>query len=142
MNLRDTDIADRKFQKDLNAGIIALVLLITTLPAHLDAEAERVASLCHRSAERFARGGRLLATAAFPAAWSDARHVAVEFVHPVIVGKRALPAMALDPGRVALMARPDEVGTAAEAIAAEQEAQAAEEPAQASEEAPEPEKPE
>ena len=27
MNLRDTDISDRKFQKDLNAGIAALVLL-------------------------------------------------------------------------------------------------------------------
>ena len=30
-----------------------------------------------------------------PAARSDARHVAVEFVHPVIVGKRALPALGL-----------------------------------------------
>ncbi len=45
--------------------------------------------------ERFARGGRLLAVGATPAARSDARHVAVEFVHPVIVGKRALPAIAL-----------------------------------------------
>ena len=43
-------------------------------------------------AERFARGGRLLALGRSPAARSDARHVAVEFVHPVIVGKRALPA--------------------------------------------------
>ena len=46
-------------------------------------------------AERFAAGGRLVAFAATPAARSDARHVAVEFVHPVIVGKRALPALAL-----------------------------------------------
>ena len=30
-----------------------------------------------------------------PAARSDVRHVAVEFVHPVIVGKRALPALGL-----------------------------------------------
>jgi D-sedoheptulose 7-phosphate isomerase len=57
-------------------------------------EAERIARLCHRMAERFARGGRLLALGADPAARSDARHVAVEFVHPVIVGKRALPALA------------------------------------------------
>ena len=28
---------------------------------------------------------------------SDARHIAVEFVHPVIVGKRALPALAIPP---------------------------------------------
>jgi D-sedoheptulose 7-phosphate isomerase len=60
-----------------------------------DAEAERLARLCHRMAERFASGGRLLALGGTPAARSDARHVAVEFVHPVIVGKRALPALAL-----------------------------------------------
>jgi len=46
-------------------------------------------------AERFARGGRLVAFGATPVARSDARHVAVEFVHPVIVGKRALPAIGL-----------------------------------------------
>ncbi|MDQ3728977.1 MAG: SIS domain-containing protein, partial [Actinomycetota bacterium] len=46
-------------------------------------------------AERFAKGGRLVAFGATPVARSDARHVAVEFVHPVIVGKRALPAIGL-----------------------------------------------
>jgi D-sedoheptulose 7-phosphate isomerase len=58
-------------------------------------EAGRIAELCHAVAERCARGGRLLACACAPAGASDARHVAVEFVHPVIVGKRALPALAL-----------------------------------------------
>jgi D-sedoheptulose 7-phosphate isomerase len=60
-----------------------------------EAEAERLASLCHLMAERFARGGRLVAFGRSPSARSDARHVAVEFVHPVIVGKRALPAIGL-----------------------------------------------
>ena len=46
-------------------------------------------------AERFARGGRLIALGARRPARSDVRHVAVEFVHPVIVGKRALPAIGL-----------------------------------------------
>ena len=59
------------------------------------AEADRTAALCHRMAERFARGGRLVALGRSAAARSDARHVAVEFVHPVIVGKRALPALGL-----------------------------------------------
>ncbi|HEX2372265.1 MAG TPA: SIS domain-containing protein [Solirubrobacterales bacterium] len=59
------------------------------------AEAERLARCCHSMAERFARGGRLVALGRSPVARSDARHVAVEFVHPVIVGKRALPALAL-----------------------------------------------
>jgi D-sedoheptulose 7-phosphate isomerase len=59
------------------------------------AHADQLASLCHRMAERFARGGRLIAIGVTPAARSDVRHVAVEFVHPVIVGKRALPALGL-----------------------------------------------
>jgi D-sedoheptulose 7-phosphate isomerase len=37
------------------------------------------------------------------------RHIAVEFVHPVIVGKRALPAMGLAPEAVALLAEPDDI---------------------------------
>jgi D-sedoheptulose 7-phosphate isomerase len=45
-------------------------------------------------AVRFARGGKLLTFGVGPAS-ADAQHVAVEFVHPVIVGKRALPALSL-----------------------------------------------
>ncbi len=63
--------------------------------AFFEAQAEPLARLCHRMAERFSRGGRLVAFGTSPAARSDARHVAVEFVHPVIVGKRALPAIGL-----------------------------------------------
>jgi D-sedoheptulose 7-phosphate isomerase len=45
-------------------------------------------------AVRFHRGGKLVV---FGSGWpaTDAQHVAVEFVHPVIVGKRALPAISL-----------------------------------------------
>ena len=60
------------------------------------AESARIAALCDAMAERFLAGGRLLAVGRSPAARSDARHVAVEFVHPVIVGKRALPAVCVD----------------------------------------------
>ncbi len=45
-------------------------------------------------AARFHRGGKLLVFG-MGAASTDAQHVAVEFVHPVIVGKRALPAISL-----------------------------------------------
>ncbi len=69
------------------------------------AEAERIARLCHTLAERFTAGGRLLAIGASPQTRSDARHVAVEFVHPVIVGKRALPALALVPDGGSLAAQ-------------------------------------
>jgi D-sedoheptulose 7-phosphate isomerase len=77
-----------------------------------------LAQVCHRMAERFARGGRLVAFGRSPAARSDARHIAVEFVHPVIVGKRALPAIGLageggDLARqVGLLARPDDIAIA------------------------------
>ncbi len=68
-------------------------------------EADRLAHLCRAMAARFTRGGRLLATGDV----SDARHVAVEFVHPVIVGKRALPALALSARRLELLAEPDDM---------------------------------
>jgi D-sedoheptulose 7-phosphate isomerase len=52
----------------------------------------RLAAACREMSERFLRGGRLLAFGRGPYA-TDAQHVSVEFVHPVIVGKRALPAL-------------------------------------------------
>ncbi|MGZ4275505.1 MAG: SIS domain-containing protein [Solirubrobacteraceae bacterium] len=79
---------------------------------YFGANAGRVAQLCHRMAERFARGGRLLAFGAGPADRSDVRHVAVEFAHPVIVGKRALPALGIEPEDVALLAGPDDIAIA------------------------------
>jgi D-sedoheptulose 7-phosphate isomerase len=71
-------------------------------------EGERIARLCEAMAGRFAAGGRLLAVARSPRGWSDARHVAVEFVHPVIVGKRALPALALTGPQLGALAEPDD----------------------------------
>lgn len=76
------------------------------------AQAGRLASLCHRMAERFARGGRLVAFGASAADQSDVRHVAVEFVHPVIVGKRALPAFGIEPAEAALLLAPDDIAIA------------------------------
>jgi len=52
----------------------------------------RLAEACRSMSERFVGGGRLLAFGQGPYA-TDAQHVSVEFVHPVIVGKRALPAL-------------------------------------------------
>jgi D-sedoheptulose 7-phosphate isomerase len=57
-------------------------------------EASRLAEACQSMSERFLNGGRLLAFGRGPYA-TDAQHVSVEFVHPVIVGKRALPALDL-----------------------------------------------
>lgn len=53
-----------------------------------------VAAAALEMARRFAAGGTMWCVS--PQWPSHARHVAVEFVHPVIVGKRALPAVQVD----------------------------------------------
>ncbi len=57
-------------------------------------QAAAVASACYQMALRFHQGGRLIVFGTGGSS-TDAQHVAVEFVHPVIVGKRALPAISL-----------------------------------------------
>jgi D-sedoheptulose 7-phosphate isomerase len=75
------------------------------------AEAPRLAEACHEMSRRFLAGGRLLAFGNGSAA-TDAQHVSVEFVHPVIVGKRALPALDLGPDferRLPVVLRPEDM---------------------------------
>jgi|SRR6185312_15743082 len=62
--------------------------------AALAAQADAVAQACQAMAVRFHQGGKLVVFGTGTAS-TDAQHVAVEFVHPVIVGKRALPAISL-----------------------------------------------
>jgi hydrogenase maturation factor len=56
--------------------------------------AENLAAAALTVARRFAAGATMWSVA--PRWPSHARHIAVEFVHPVIVGKRALPAVSMD----------------------------------------------
>jgi D-sedoheptulose 7-phosphate isomerase len=79
---RLTRVAAAAFERRRAAGLA----LVTA--------AEPIARACHAMARRFHRGGKLIAFGN-GAASTDAQHVAVAFVHPVIVGKRALPALAL-----------------------------------------------
>jgi D-sedoheptulose 7-phosphate isomerase len=101
------DLVGARLEERLRAG-----------EALFGAEAERIARLCHRMAERFARGGRLIALGGDGAERSDVRHVTVEFVHPVIVGKRALPALGLAAeggplaAQAALVVEPDDIAIA------------------------------
>lgn len=87
-----------KEQPDLT-GLMALVTArfeqsMSVPEVFFATEAARIAEACWAMARRFHQGGRLLAFG--NGAWAtDAQHVSVEFVHPVIVGKRALPALAL-----------------------------------------------
>jgi D-sedoheptulose 7-phosphate isomerase len=74
-------------------------------------ESPRLAEACHEMSRRFLAGGRLLAFGN-GAATTDAQHVSVEFVHPVIVGKRALPALDLGPDfetRLPVILRPQDM---------------------------------
>jgi D-sedoheptulose 7-phosphate isomerase len=105
--------AEESGSRHLSVSVDAVgVLLARRTEANerfFQSEAEAVARLCRVLAERFLAGGRLLAVGGSPQAWSDAHHVAVEFVHPVIVGKRALPALAVGPDELDLLQREDDM---------------------------------
>lgn len=78
-----TDMVARRFDSSIEA---------TT--RFFEQNVDRVSATSLEMARRFERGGRLIVFGSGAAA-TDAQHVSVEFVHPVIVGKRALPAIAL-----------------------------------------------
>ncbi len=72
---------------------------------------EALATAAMAVARRFAEGATLWCVA--PEWPEHARHVAVEFVHPVLVGKRALPAISVDAadpvGSLRALARPGDM---------------------------------
>ncbi|TDB95319.1 phosphoheptose isomerase [Nonomuraea longispora] len=76
----------------------------------LVADAGAVVEAAAAMAGRFGRGSRLLAFGRGASA-ADAAHVAVEFSHPVIVGKLALPALCLgdEPGLLPVLGRPGDI---------------------------------
>jgi D-sedoheptulose 7-phosphate isomerase len=74
-------------------------------------QAEAVARACYAMALRFHRGGKLIVFGNGGPS-TDAQHVAVEFVHPVIVGKRALPAISLTADIATLTGIANRVGLA------------------------------
>lgn len=76
-------LAESRFQQSIDVPL-----------RFFEEEAEQVSQACLAMARRFHQNGRLLAFGAGNAL-TDAQHISVEFVHPVIVGKRALPALAL-----------------------------------------------
>ena len=67
---------------------------ISMEPADTGDVGESLAAAAMALARRLERGGTLWCIA--PDWPEHARHVAVEFVHPVVVGKRALPAVSID----------------------------------------------
>ena len=74
----------------------------------LAGNAEAIVGACVAMADRFAAGATLFAFGNS----EDAQHVAVEFLHPVIVGKRALPAMAVATDGLRLLAKPGDIAVA------------------------------
>ena len=95
-------VGGQSSHEDLRQLVAARFALSTRVPeAFFAAEHARIAEACWAMARRFHAGGRLLAFGNGACA-TDAQHVSVEFVHPVIVGKRALPALALTNDSAAL----------------------------------------
>jgi D-sedoheptulose 7-phosphate isomerase len=66
----------------------------TTAEAFFAAEAERIVACCRAMAAAFDGGGRLFVMGNGGSA-CDAQHAVVEFVHPIIEKRPALPALAL-----------------------------------------------
>jgi D-sedoheptulose 7-phosphate isomerase len=107
---------------DARAGSTSLALFVAERLRERDGvtreffarEAGRLTAGSAEMAERFERGARLFAFGRGPYA-TDAAHLSVEFVHPVIVGKRALPAIdasaAVD-RMLAHLATPDDIAIA------------------------------
>jgi len=105
--LLDTGIIDTLAER----GRASLLRRNAVCAAFFTAEAPRLAAACHEMSRRFLAGGRLLAFGQGAAA-TDAQHVSVEFVHPVIVGKRALPALDLGldfAARLRVIPRPEDM---------------------------------
>ncbi len=76
----------------------------------LNNECDAVVAAAAELAVRVQRGGTLF-TVGLGRSRFDAQHVAVEFVHPVLVGKRAIPSVHLEPPhveRLRLLARPND----------------------------------
>lgn len=76
------------------AEVLSLAARRSGAGASLASQAREIALACQAMAARFQRRGKLIVFGD-GAAGSDAQNVAVEFLHPVIVGKRALPAICL-----------------------------------------------
>jgi D-sedoheptulose 7-phosphate isomerase len=77
-----------------DAAVAQFQRSIETPTRFFETHADRVSQCSFEMAKRFVREGRLLVFGS-GSSTTDAQHVSVEFVHPVIVGKRALPAIAL-----------------------------------------------
>lgn len=92
-------------------GIDELLKRRTAPLRDLAEHAADVARTCHAMAARFHRGGKLLVFGNGGPS-TDAQHIAVEFVHPVIVGKRALPAISLTSDVATLTGVANRVGLA------------------------------
>ena len=93
-------LSPSKHAQDIRNAILARNAVCTRF---FEREALPLAYACREMSERFLRGGRLLAFGEGPYA-TDAMHVSVEFIHPVIVGKRALPALDISMARDAWIA--------------------------------------
>lgn len=91
-----TIVLDQRVVDVMGSGLAASYVAETNEVARkfFSANADAIALACRDMAARFQDGGRLFVVGD-GAQRSDAAHVVVEFMHPVVVGKRALPAMSL-----------------------------------------------
>jgi len=82
---------------------------IETKTKFFEENTEQILELSHRLARSFHRGGKLLVCGNGGSA-TDAQHIAVEFMHPITVGRKALPAICLTNDMAMVTAVANDVG--------------------------------
>ncbi len=91
--------------------MMAIMEAVSLESTELEGPAENLAAAALTLARSFAAGATMWCVA--PEWPAHGRHVAVEFVHPVIVGKRALPSVCVEAstaaGTLRLLARPGDI---------------------------------
>ncbi len=82
---------------------------IETKTKFFEENTEQILTMSHRLAQSFHRGGKLLVCGNGGSA-TDASHIAVEFMHPITVGRKALPAICLTNDMAMVTAVANDVG--------------------------------
>lgn len=110
--LHDDNVKPQDLQEELRFSLLEKVRESVEVKQRFFAEnAEAILDASLAMAKTFQRGGKLLVCGNGGSA-TDAQHIAVEFMHPITVGRKALPAICLSNDMAMVTAVSNDVGFA------------------------------
>ncbi|HKP11509.1 MAG TPA: SIS domain-containing protein [Blastocatellia bacterium] len=110
--LHDDDKKPRDLQDELRFSLLEKVReSVEVKQRFFEANADAILAASLQMAKSFQRGGKLLVCGNGGSA-TDAQHIAVEFMHPITVGRKALPAICLANDMAMVTAVSNDVGFA------------------------------